>query len=81
MRARVKLRSIAGLEESFFAACCGAGEEDLGGVDVALGDRRLGVAGFVLNLRHGVAGSGFVGQGRVAKVVEGSNVFGNAGLA
>lgn len=54
------------MEESFFAACGSAGEEDLGGVDVALGDCYLGVAGFVLDVGHWVAGGGFVGEGGVA---------------
>jgi hypothetical protein len=40
-------------------------------VDVSLGDRGLGVAGFHLDVGEGVAGGGFVGEGGVAEVVEG----------
>lgn len=42
------------------------------GVDVALGDRCVGVAGALLEVGHGVAGGGFVGECGVAEVVEGS---------
>ncbi len=56
--------------------CC-SGEEDLGGVDVALGDLGLGVAGFHLHVGHGVSCSRLVGQGGVAQVVEGAEGLGD----
>ena len=64
-------------EHACFAFGGGAGEQDLGGVDVALGDLGLGVAGFELDVGHGVSGGCFVGEGGVAQVVEGAERFGD----
>ena len=65
-------------EESGFAACGGAGKVDLGRVDISLGDGGLGVASLLLDVAHGVAGGGFVGEGGVAEVVEGPKRFRDA---
>jgi hypothetical protein len=67
-------------EESLFDALGGAGEGGLGGVDVAFGDRGLGVAGAHLHVAHGVAGGGVVGEGGVAEVVEGPECSCDAGV-
>src|SRR5881398_1733222 len=55
-------------EHPRLGACGSACELHLGGVDVPLRDRRLGVAGFELDVAEGVAGGGFVGEGGVAEV-------------
>ncbi len=57
-----------------------SGEEHLRGVDVALGDRPLRVAGAHLHVDGRIAGSGLVRQGRVAEVVPAAERLHDPGL-
>ena len=67
-------------EDPVFAFLGGAGEAGLCGVEVAFGDRGLGVACPVLEVDVGVAGGGFVGERGVSEVVEDPETFGDAGV-
>src|SRR5437868_4976528 len=65
------------LEHPLLAARRGAGEEHLCGVDVALGDRALRVAGLQLHVHHRVAGRRLMCERRVPEVVEGPEWLGD----
>ena len=67
-------------EDPIFAFFGCAGEAGLGGVEVAFGDRGLGVAGSVLEVDVGVAGGGLVGERGMPEVVEGPEAWVDVGV-
>ena len=67
-------------EDAVFAFFGCAGEAGLGGVEVAFGDRGLGVACAVLEVDVGVACGGLVGERGMPEVVEGPEAWVDVGV-